>query len=304
MSVKYCPRCASPFSSPEELCQKCLLKKNSERKWRSILGIWLPGAFLVTLLFIGANVLARQYIYASYQPAQCTIKDKQIISEVVNSDIWYEPSLTYNVTRSNGDQETVTGYKGPESGGWEDRYSTPEILQNYILQNYTIGQTYPCWYTPFKSPHTVLVLENYSSGMMNLSFWMTLLIGPPLGVILCIFFSEIKHFFILSKRGIATQGKVIAIEQLIVGTKSHTMTTTEFKTQTDPPISYQTTGNGRFIRPQVGDVVSVVYDPKNPSGNALVGHRRAPRIFALLFSILGLVLLALTILLMYALWPL
>ncbi|GER89711.1 hypothetical protein KDW_38730 [Dictyobacter vulcani] len=253
---------------------------------------------------MGANVLARHYIYASYQPAQCTIKDKQIISEVVDSDMWYKPSLTYNVTRSNGDQETVTGYKGPTSDGWEDRYSTPEIPQNYILQNYTIGQTYPCWYTPFKSPHAVLVLENYSSGMMSFSFWMTLLIGPPLGMVLCMFFSGIKLFFLLSKRGIDTQGKVIDIEQLIIGTKSHTMTTTEFTTQTDPPVSYQTTGNGRFIRPQVGDVVNVVYDPKNPSGNALVGHHRTPMIFALLFSISGFVLLALIMLLMSVLWPL
>lgn len=296
-----CSRCASPFPSSEGICKKCLLQKTMKNRLRQFLVIFPLVAFFVALLCACAGLLARHYLYTSYQPAQCTIIDKRTVSDYVNSDTWYQPSLTYNVTRSDGYQETVTGYKGPWFDGWADRYVVPDASES-ILQHYSIGETYPCWYTPFRSTHAVLVLTDYSSGAMSFSFWMTVFFGFLVWWIALVIFSATKEFFILSKRGIATQGIVLSVEQHLVAGKSHTLTTTEFQTRTDPPVYYQTTGNGMLIPPTIGAMVGVVYDPKNPAENALIGHRWAPMIFFLLFSLLGLVFLTLIFLLMYVIW--
>ncbi|GHO57279.1 hypothetical protein [Ktedonobacter robiniae] len=128
------------------------------------------GGLLLSLLSACVGIAIRNLIYASYQPAQCTILSKQIIHDY-SGDIWFEePSLTYSARLPDGNREIATGYKGPwVRDGW--KFGAQEENSDLVLQNYAIGRTYACWYTPFKSPHAVLVRANYTSDSMSVSFW-------------------------------------------------------------------------------------------------------------------------------------
>src|SRR5437879_524251 len=236
METVQCPHCSAPLSSPDEVCKKCFSEKNFTQRIRRIFRVYLPGAFLFSLLLACLGIVARNYIYASYQPAQCTIQSKGVLTVYLNKIDHYEPSLTYSVRTPDGSQEIVTGYKGPYFDGWNDRYLFAEDAEK-VLQPYKIGATYACWYTSLRSPHAILVYANYPSGSTSLAFWLTLLMVSLISGMFILVLSAIAELSALAFRGISTQGELISLERLTIDTQTRTIPTFRFKSRLDPPMN-------------------------------------------------------------------
>jgi hypothetical protein len=266
---------------------------------RRLLVSMLAGV-LIALLVAGGGVLTRMVLVASYQPARCTITGKEARYDNGHTNP-YTPTLTYTVRTAGGHQESVTGYKGPWIDNWTDRYLFADDA-DAVLRPYSVGESYQCWYSPLASPHAVLVLSNYSSESMNLSFWITLLIdGSVLGLVFAIA-HLIWQQATLARRGISTRGALISMDVVEVGNKRSVTIITEFATRTDPPVIYHVMGNSWLIPPAVGMEVDVTYDPHDPGGNAFSGQRWKLIMFLIIFGILGSILFALCVVFVWLLW--
>jgi len=112
-----------------------------------------------TLLWFG-GLLAREPIgnfvaLQGYQQSQCTILSKDLRyyssfnQDTGNNETQYGPNFTFQMHNNASSQ----GY-GIDQHTFDQR----EDAQN-ILDQYTVGKSYPCWYNPADAAHAVLTRD-------------------------------------------------------------------------------------------------------------------------------------------------
>lgn len=152
-------------------------------RWMRTIGIL---AVIVACLATGGCILYHQYYYASYQPAQCMLQDKQIQyiqPSGSDSSSYYEPDFTYQISTADGKTLDIwEGYIGP--GASQSQFQSSTEVQT-ILDQYQIGQSYPCWYSTFGlQPEAELVLQPYSWIEITLASLGTFITGFLLSAII------------------------------------------------------------------------------------------------------------------------
>lgn len=300
METVQCPHCSTPLSSPEEVCKKCL-SEGENKRFKHLLLVGVSGALSLSLLSALAGISARNYIYASYQPATCTIQSKDVSPTFFkDGSVKYNLSLTYSVLAPDEHREVVTAYKGPYFDISKDEYSNFDDAEN-ALAPYEIGEHYPCWYTLLKSPHAALVLANYPLDSMRLSF-----LGEMAGSIILLMFILILWLWwqqlTLMRRGIYAPGKLAFTDLYLNGKKVGVGRVVEFATQTEFSERYQVMRPRWLVFPKEDTAVNVFYDPQNPAENAYVGKRRDLVFFFIFCSMYNLMLLAAWLYFFYMLW--
>lgn len=300
METVQCPHCSAPLSSPEEVCKKCLSEEENKR-FKHLWLVGVSGALLLSLLSALVGIVARNYIYASYQPASCTIQSKDVSPTFYkDGSIKYNLPLTYSVLAPDEHQEIVTGYKGPYFDGWKDGYSNFDDAENALVP-YEIGEHYPCWYTSLKLPHAVLVLANYPLDAMSLSFLGEMAVSIILLLLILILWIWWQQLTLM-RRGISAQGRLVFSDLYVNGKKMSVGRVVEFATQTEFPQRYQVMRSRWLVFPKEDTAVNVLYDPQNPAANAYVGKRRDLAFFFIFVSVYDLVLLAGWFYFFYMLW--
>jgi Protein of unknown function (DUF3592) len=135
--------------------------------WWVPLAAGIPGILigLVLLAIAGSQLLQQQ----GYSSGQCTITAKQLQHEVTTTtnitgngnttttitrteDV-YAPSFEYRVRTADGRTYTADNYDGSDS------YTSDRAGQQAIVDRYSIGQSYPCWYNPANPTQAVLVRQ-------------------------------------------------------------------------------------------------------------------------------------------------
>jgi hypothetical protein len=120
---------------------------------------------LVMLAFAGNQMLQEQ----RYQSGQCTITARQLRHELSTSttthnngnttyttstttDV-YAPYFEYAVHTADGRSYPASGYDG------SDNYTSDRAGQQAIVDRYTIGQSYQCWYNSANPTQAILVRQ-------------------------------------------------------------------------------------------------------------------------------------------------
>jgi Protein of unknown function (DUF3592) len=141
--------------------------------WNGRPGCWiplvaaLPGVLvgLVLLAIAGFQLLQQQ----GYRSGQCTITAKQLQHEVstttsttgngntttrttTTQDV-YAPFFEYRVRTADGQSYLASGYDG------SDTYTSDRATQQAIVDRYSVGQSYPCWYNPVHPTQAVLIRQ-------------------------------------------------------------------------------------------------------------------------------------------------
>jgi|GEM_PF-1512616 Protein of unknown function (DUF3592) len=141
--------------------------------WSGRPGCWIPlvvavpGVLvgLVLLAIAGSQLLQQQ----GYRSGQCTITAKQLQHEVSTTtsttsngntttrttrtqDV-YAPYFEYRVRTADGQSYLASGYDGSNT------YTSDRAAQQAIVDRYSIGQSYPCWYNPAHPTQAVLIRQ-------------------------------------------------------------------------------------------------------------------------------------------------
>lgn len=129
--------------------------------------IVLGGFFVLIALVIAAIVVDDYLQLQRYQAGRCTITMKQLIQqEVTQTNIQtinghtsttttttteYTPDFQFTVQTADGHSYAAQGY---DAGSASDRAG-----QQAIVDQYTVGETYPCWYDPADPSQAVLTRQ-------------------------------------------------------------------------------------------------------------------------------------------------
>ena len=115
---------------------------------------------LILLVFFAYGSLQLQ----SYVEGRCTIAAKHLQREEhtqtstsngttqTRTTVTYTPDFQFTVRTTDGHTYTTHGYDALNSGG-------DQASQQAILDLYTVGKTYPCWYDPAQPTHAVLTRQ-------------------------------------------------------------------------------------------------------------------------------------------------
>jgi uncharacterized protein DUF3592 len=131
--------------------------------------IALGGIFIlvaVALVIYFASIFSQ---VMSYQAGQCTITGKQLLQQQEeqketyssNSTIHtrtttttvYQLDFQFMIQTTDGHRYTARGYDAFESA------SSDRAGQQAIVDQYTVGKTYPCWYNPARPAQAVLTRQ-------------------------------------------------------------------------------------------------------------------------------------------------
>lgn len=131
----------------------------------------LIGILLLTFAIRGIQEQQR------YLAGQCTITSKQLLEQLPNGgdtskQSLYTPHFEFTLQTADGRHYATGGYDG-----W-DIYSD-EISQQAIVDTYTVGQTYTCWYNPSNPPQAVL--DRHPNWFLLLMSGITLAVGTVFG---------------------------------------------------------------------------------------------------------------------------
>ena len=141
--------------------------------WSFRPGGWIFLVILIPFMLVGLILLGiagYQLIQQQgYQSGQCTITAKQLRHEVstttsttnngstttrtTTSQDVYAPYFEYQVHTANGQSYQSSGYDGSDS------YTSDRDGQQAIVDRYTIGQSYQCWYNPAHPTQAVLIRQ-------------------------------------------------------------------------------------------------------------------------------------------------
>jgi len=135
------------------------------RRGGPALFIVLGGIFvlisIVLLVFFMSNVSQLQ----KYQSGNCTITAKQLLQEeqrkthtnnghtTTTLTTVYVPDFQFTVHTADGHTYAARGY---DSLG---TFSADRSSQQALLDQYTVGKTYPCWYNPANPTQAVLTRQ-------------------------------------------------------------------------------------------------------------------------------------------------
>lgn len=145
-----------------------------------ILGVITCAAFLTFLLFtvIGSNQIQ------SYQAGSCTILNKQLLHHLVppldsednpESIPIYVPSFQFRIQTADGRHYQAQGYEYDPGGDLEafGVWDRQDYGQS-IINAYTVGQTYQCWYDPTDPTQAVLTRQINPVLFSGPIFWVIL----------------------------------------------------------------------------------------------------------------------------------
>jgi hypothetical protein len=88
-----------------------------------------------------------------YQAGHCTITAKQLLQEQGEDNTVYRPDFQFTVQANDGSRYPAQGYD-TQGDTFSDRTS-----QQAIVDQYAVGETYPCWYDPANPTQAVLTLQ-------------------------------------------------------------------------------------------------------------------------------------------------
>ena len=129
-----------------------------------LLFIGLGGIFvLVSLILLAFFVYSSRQVQ-SYVEGRCTITAKRLLREVhietptssgtkpTRTTVTYTPDFQFTVHTTDGRTYAAHGYDILNSGG-------DQAPEQAILNRYTVGATYPCWYDAASPAHAVLTRQ-------------------------------------------------------------------------------------------------------------------------------------------------
>jgi hypothetical protein len=156
-----------------------LMKKRGDRRTGApgyaILGaILIYGAALVTgIAMLGyllwSIVLPEWHVNQTYQETIARVTAKHLGEQTTEQAIHYRPEVTIRYEVSGKTLETTTY----DVLRW---YSLSHTEQQELLDQFTVGETYPVWYDPAQPERAVLVRE--------ISWWLWLALLIPVALIL------------------------------------------------------------------------------------------------------------------------
>nr|MDQ2718026.1 DUF3592 domain-containing protein [Chloroflexota bacterium] len=230
MQPTYCFHCFARMGEQEQVCQHCGTRKGhlvSLKRWLLVSSLLI---LLTVGLFEGAWWLYAHNIYASYQPARCTIISSQV-QYTSGSDYSYEsPAFTYTVSAPGGYKQVGSDYDGPAHRNFVLADNAQAIVNHYV-----VGRTYNCWYSPIGQPSAVLVLQDYQNNWLN--FWLTLL-GIMFLFIPAVGLYAMYRSRLLRKRGVTTKG-VVKTEVTTCNGYTQPVSFLVYQLPTDPPLEYR-----------------------------------------------------------------
>ncbi len=131
--------------------------------------ILLGGIMLLVSLALAVYFVGVFSQLQGYQGGQCTITAKQLLQrqeeqkEVYSSNgtthtrttttTVYQPDFQFMVQTADGRRYAARGYDALESA------SSDRAGQQAIVDQYTVGKTYPCWYDPARPAQAVLTRQ-------------------------------------------------------------------------------------------------------------------------------------------------
>jgi len=153
--------------------------------WYEIGGVYfviIIGGFFVLMAIAAQIESVRTYKrLQSYQAGRCTIIAKQLLQgqsshpeypsyggPFIISTTWYRPDFQFIVQTADGHEYQAQGYGASDSSS-DDRDS-----QQAIIDQYTVGETYPCWYDPTDPTRAVLTQHFNRRAILVLSLLMLL----------------------------------------------------------------------------------------------------------------------------------
>jgi hypothetical protein len=105
----------------------------------------------IVLLTLAIRSIQEQQRYLA---GHCTITSKQLLEQLPNGSTnktpMYAPHFEFTVQTADGRHYTASGYDG------SDTYTSGQESQQAIVDSYTVGQTYTCWYNPSNPTQAVL----------------------------------------------------------------------------------------------------------------------------------------------------
>ena len=121
---------------------------------------FIPFAGFIVLVAIITELTAVSQFsqLQSYKAGKCMITAKQLLqvevqekqsNGITKTTTWYRPDFQFTVQTVNGRSYSAQGYDVLMS------HYVPGDAQA-ILDQYTVGRTYPCWYNPAHPTHAVL----------------------------------------------------------------------------------------------------------------------------------------------------
>lgn len=127
--------------------------------------IVLGGIFVllsILLLVIFANTISQ---LQKYRAGDCTITAKQLLQQeqqethtsnghtYTTTTIVYEPDFQFTVQTADAHRYAARGYDALGT------FSSNQSSQQAIVDQYTVGKTYPCWYNPANPTQAVLTRQ-------------------------------------------------------------------------------------------------------------------------------------------------
>lgn len=181
-----------------------LVENTAGRRRISPVFIVLP--LLLLSLGIGGILHFRAFfIYQSYQQGQCMIQSGHVQKySQRKSGSYYTPEFTYSVRTVDAKQASASGYDAP------DRQHFSSLEAQKVVQSYTVGNTYTCWYNPSYPAHAALIYRGYALTSLLLNVASTTMISfTCLGLLAFILHYHVYFPILLMLRGVHTQGQVI-----------------------------------------------------------------------------------------------
>jgi flagellar basal body-associated protein FliL len=131
--------------------------------------ILLGGIFVLVAVALVIYFVSSFSQLQGYQAGQCTITAKQLLQrkqeqkEVYSSNgtthtrttttTVYQPDFQFMVQTADGRRYAARGYDAFESA------SSDRASQQAIVDQYSVGKTYPCWYDPARPAQAVLTRQ-------------------------------------------------------------------------------------------------------------------------------------------------
>jgi hypothetical protein len=206
-------------------------------------------------------------VYQSYVQGSCTLESGRVIKQGSKTRSW-KVSFHYLVSTKDGQVESQ-GYDLPEGTTFSSYASAQSVVDSY-----TIGKTYPCWYNPQKPTSAALVLHSrsltdFAWASAGASVIGIVLLLVLLFIITDIFYSKVYLPACLMDRGIVTQGQVQQHVTRRQNRRTRTYSRIVYQRQEFPGDWQSFEAKGTY---PIGSWQPVCYDPSRPT-NIRRGHR-------------------------------
>jgi hypothetical protein len=229
----------------------------------------------------------------TYQQGRCTITSATTKEYggggLSKSKIFYTADFQYTVSTKDGQHVDTSGPAGIDDYHYSDYQDAQQVVNSY-----TVGRVYNCWYNPAGPAHAVLDFRGYNIYSYIFDYLGTSFLYLVGFCFLWLFYHNFYIYFCLRHRGVLTQGWVV--EHFVRRTSSRRRTYSRiFYSPLDAPLqSYQIERAGAYM---VNSPQPVCYDPANPKIAQYGGRPGGCLMIAYLAAVILGILIALGVLL-------